>query len=186
MSTGRVILRSRPFQMALDRLCYELIETFEDLRQVALIGIQPRGVFLSDRLIERLNEITGNQTLMYGKLDITFYRDDFRKQANPLVASETVLDFSIEDRQVVLIDDVLYTGRTIQAAMTALNDFGRPAAVRLLTLVDRRFNRHLPIKANYVGIRVDAVDEAYVRVQWADEDQEDAILIYPQKESVAI
>ncbi len=186
MEHGRVILSSRPFQMALDRLCYALIENYDEFEGACVIGVQPRGVLLADRLVTRLHQILGSTTLRYGKLDITFYRDDFRKQGRPLVASQTVLDFPIEDQRVILVDDVLYTGRTIQAAMTALGDFGRPATVELLALVDRRFNRHLPIKANYVGIQVDAVDEAYVKVDWADQDGNDRILIYPQKQEQSV
>lgn len=182
MEHGRVILSSRPFQMALDRLCYALIENYDTFEGACVIGVQPRGVLLADRLVNRLHQILGTTSLRYGKLDITFYRDDFRKQGRPLEASQTVLEFPIEDQRVILVDDVLYTGRTIQAAMTALGDFGRPATVELLALVDRRFNRHLPIKANYVGIQVDAVDEAYVKVSWADQDGDDKILIYPQKQ----
>ncbi len=186
MEHGRVILSSRPFQMVLDRLCYALIENYDAFEGTCVIGVQPRGVLLADRLVSRLNEILGSPSIRYGKLDITFYRDDFRKQGRPMVASQTVLEFPIEDQRVILIDDVLYTGRTIQAAMTALGDFGRPATVELLALVDRRFNRHLPIKANYVGIQVDAVDEAYVKVDWADQDGDDRILIYPQKQEPAV
>ncbi|MBK7343356.1 MAG: bifunctional pyr operon transcriptional regulator/uracil phosphoribosyltransferase PyrR [Saprospiraceae bacterium] len=181
MEHGRVILSSKPFQMVLDRLCYALIENYDEFHGACLIGIQPRGVLLADRLVSRLHQILHQDDLRYGKLDITFYRDDFRIQGRPLVASRTELDFSIENQRVILIDDVLYTGRTVQAAMTALGDFGRPETVELLALVDRRFNRHLPIKANYVGIQVDAVDEAYVKVSWADHDGDDKILIYPQK-----
>lgn len=186
MENGRVILSSKPFQMVLDRLCYALIENYNDFGDTCLIGIQPRGVLLADRLVARLKEILPESTFQYGKLDITFYRDDFRKHAKPLEASKTDLEFAIEDQRVILIDDVLYTGRTIQAAMTALGDFGRPSTVELLALVDRRFNRHLPIKANYTGIQVDAVDEAYVKVSWADQDGDDKILIFPQKHEAKV
>lgn len=185
MEHGRVILSSRPFQMALDRLCYALIENYDEFQGACMIGIQPRGVLLADRIFSRLSQILERTDIQYGKLDITFYRDDFRKQGRPLVASKTVLEFPVEGQRVILIDDVLYTGRTVQAAMTALGDFGRPETVELLALVDRRFNRHLPIKANYVGIQVDAVDEAYVKVSWADQDGDDKILIYPQKQESA-
>ena len=186
MEDGRVILSSKPFQMVLDRLCYALIENYNDFQGTYLIGIQPRGVLLADRLVARLKDILPDSTLQYGQLDITFYRDDFRKHGKPLAASKTNLEFAIEDQRVILIDDVLYTGRTIQAAMTALGDFGRPSTVELLALVDRRFNRHLPIKANYTGIQVDAVDEAYVKVSWADQDGDDKILIFPQKHEVQV
>lgn len=182
MNDGRIILDSKPFGMVLDRLCCELIENYDRFEEACLIGIQPRGTFLADRLYARLDDWNARGELQYGKLDITFYRDDFHLREAPLIASETELDFPVEGRHIILVDDVLYTGRTVHAAMTALGDFGRPATVALLTLVDRRFNRHLPIRADHVGIRVDAVDEAYVRVRWRDHDGEDQVLIFGQKE----
>jgi pyrimidine operon attenuation protein / uracil phosphoribosyltransferase len=169
--------------MVLDRLCCELIENHDRFEGVCLIGVQPRGIHLADRLIRRLEEWGSRGALRYGKVDITFYRDDFHLRSAPPIASETQLEFPVEGQRIILVDDVLYTGRTIQAAMTALGDFGRPATVELLALVDRRFNRHLPIRANYAGLQVDAVDEAYVRVSWADQDGEDRILIFPHKEA---
>jgi pyrimidine operon attenuation protein/uracil phosphoribosyltransferase len=184
MVSGRVILESKPFGIVLDRLCHALIERYDRFENTCLIGIQPRGTWLADRVVVRLAEILGDTPLRYGKLDITFYRDDFRIQKSPPIASQTEMDFTIEGRDIVLIDDVLYTGRTILAAMTALGDFGRPDSVETLTLVDRRFNRHLPIYANYVGLRVDAVDEAYVKVFWKDRDGEDLVRIYAHKEEV--
>lgn len=181
MDKGRLILASRPFQMVLDRLCHELIENYDDFEGACLIGIQPRGPFLSERIHRRLSDLVPGNRLLTGKLDITFYRDDHHLRTSPILASETQLEFPIEGKRVILVDDVLYTGRTIQAAMTALGDHGRPATVELLTLVDRRFNRHLPILANYVGLRVDAVEEAYVRVSWQAIDGEDQVMIYPNK-----
>jgi pyrimidine operon attenuation protein/uracil phosphoribosyltransferase len=121
--------------------------------------------------------------LEYGKLDITFYRDDFRQKGRHIKASSTEIDFSIENKKIILVDDVLYTGRTIQSALTALNDHGRPAQVVLLCLIDRRFNRHLPIHPNYKGIAIDALEEAYVKVEWADIDGEDRVLFYAAKQS---
>lgn len=185
MHEGRVILSSKPFQMVLDRLCLQLLERYDDFSGTCLLGIQPRGIWLADRLHSRLSALESQLLLKYGKLDITFYRDDFHLHKDPLIASDTQIDFPIEGCKVILVDDVLYTGRTIQAAMSALNDLGRPAEVSLLTLVDRRFNRHLPIKADYIGIVVDAVDEAYVRVCWKGKDEDDGILLFPQRLSVA-
>lgn len=183
MEENRVILDAARFRLTIDRLCYQLIETFDDLRNTCLIGIQPRGVPLSDVLKKRLHEILGHSAFDYGKLDITFYRDDYRTRDKPLAASKTVMDFLVDGKNVVLVDDVLYTGRTVQAAMTALNDFGRPARVELLALVDRRFNRHLPIQADFIGLRVDSLDEAYVKVQWDPAGEEHKILIFPDKNS---
>lgn len=180
MEKGRVILDQERFALTIDRLCQELIETFDRFEMTCLVGVQPRGTLLSDRIHARLEQL-GIQNLAYGKLDITFYRDDFRTRSKPLRASATEMDFLVEEKKVVLVDDVLYTGRTIQAALTALNHYGRPQLVELLTLVDRRFNRHLPIQADFTGITIDAVDEAYVRVEWAEKDGEDQVLLFPEK-----
>ncbi|MEL6925116.1 MAG: phosphoribosyltransferase family protein [Bacteroidota bacterium] len=114
-------------------------------------------------------------------MDITFYRDDFRTRLKPLNPSITEMDFLVDDKRVLLIDDVLYSGRTIQAAMTGLNHYGRPNDVELLVLVDRRFNRDLPIQANYIGVTVDTVDQAYVQVQWEQMDGSDRIILFQDK-----
>jgi pyrimidine operon attenuation protein/uracil phosphoribosyltransferase len=142
-----------------------------------LIGVQPRGIYVSNRINERLKALKPNIAFDYGKLDITFYRDDFRRREKPLQASETELNFSIEGKKVVLVDDVLYTGRTIRAAMDALLDFGRPQQVELLVLIDRRYTRHLPIEANYVGKKIDSIASEVVRVEWHDQDGADKVWI---------
>lgn len=183
MEHGRVILTQGRFALTIDRLCHQLIETYDSFTDTCLIGIQPRGVAFASRIYQRLFDITGVPNIEYGKLDITFYRDDFRQRDKPLRASVTEMDFLVEDKNVVLVDDVLYTGRTVQAALTALHHYGRPAKVELLALVDRRFNRDLPIKSDYTGVRVDALDEAYVKVEWKDTDGEDRILLFPRKQS---
>lgn len=182
MSHGRVILSQGRFALTIDRLCHQLIEKYDTFDDTCLIGIQPRGVAMADRIYQRLMAITGVPKIEYGKLDITFYRDDFRHRDKPLRASVTEMDFIVENKNVVLIDDVLYTGRTVQAAMTALAHYGRPKKTELLALVDRRFNREVPIEADYTGIRVDALDEAYVKVEWSQvEGGEDTVLLFPQK-----
>ena len=181
MSQGRTILPAERFGLTLDRLCHQLIENYEEFEGACLIGVQPRGTLLADRIYKNLCAITGLPSIAYGKLDITFYRDDFRHREKPLRASTTEMDFLVEGKRVVLIDDVLYTGRTIHAAMSALLDFGRPAKVELLVLVDRRFNRDLPIRSDYTGIRVDALDEAYVRVDWAEDGINNQVLLFPHK-----
>ncbi len=182
MSNGRVILTKERFALTIDRLCHQLIENHDDFLNTCLIGIQQGGVPLVNRIHQRLLEITGISHIENGKLDITFYRDDFRHRSKPIRANVTEMDFLIEGKNVVLMDDVLYTGRSVQAALSALGDFGRPQKVELLTLVDRRFNRDLPIKADYAGLRVDSLDEAYVRVEWQEVEGEDQILLFPQKE----
>jgi pyrimidine operon attenuation protein / uracil phosphoribosyltransferase len=181
MDTGRVILDETRFQLTLERLCLQLIEEYDDFRDTALIGIQAGGIPLCDRITERLSEL-GVPQVRYGKLDITFYRDDFRTRTTPLAASKTQMDFLVEGLRVVLVDDVVYTGRTIQAALTALNHYGRPQSVRLLSMIDRRFNRHLPIQPNFSGLVVDALDEAYVRVEWAQDEGRDQVLLFANQD----
>ncbi|MBQ0739785.1 bifunctional pyr operon transcriptional regulator/uracil phosphoribosyltransferase PyrR, partial [Aquimarina celericrescens] len=119
----------------------------------------------------------GLTSLNYGKLDITFYRDDFRRGDKVLKASETDIDFIVENKHVVLIDDVLFTGRSIRSALTALQSYGRPSKIELLTLIDRRFSRHLPIQPDYNGRKVDAINDEHVKVCWIENDGEDAIYL---------
>ncbi len=181
MSRPRVIIENERFEWTIDRLCHELIEHYHGFEDTCLVGIQPRGTLLSDRVMERLSKIVHERPLTYGKLDITFYRDDFRTREKPLAANTTEMNFLVDSKKVILIDDVLYTGRTIHAALTALQHYGRPAKVELLTLIDRRFNRHLPVSGDYVGLRVDALDDAYVKVEWKELHGKDRVLLYPGK-----
>lgn len=169
MSSGRAILEKGQFNLTMKRLAHEVVENYPDWDQACIIGIQESGVQLAAALADEVSKITRRKGIPTGKLDITFYRDDFRMREEPLKPSTTELDFLLEGRKVLLVDDVLYTGRTVQAAMSAMQDFGRPAQVELLTLVDRRFWRHMPIQADYAGLVVDALDEAYVRVEWSEE-----------------
>lgn len=181
MKKGRVILNQERFRLTVDRLCRQLIEQYDDFSDTCLIGIQTGGVSLSSRLQERLLTMLDIDGITSGKLDITFYRDDFRTSQKPLQAYPTEMNFLTEDKNVILVDDVLYTGRTVQAALTALNHYGRPRRVDLVSMVDRRFNRELPIQSNYVGMVVDALDRAYVRVEWAEKEGEDKVLIFENR-----
>ncbi len=183
MARPRVILENVQFKLTIDRLCHQLIEEYQDFTNTCIIGIQERGVLLSDRIVSSLKRIDKKLKIPYGKIDITFYRDDFRRRETPLVASNTEMDFNVEGAKVILIDDVLYSGRTIQAGLIALGHYGRPSKVELLNLVDRRFNRDLPIQPNYTGITIDAIDEAYVKVEWDEIDGNDKIILYPFKKS---
>jgi pyrimidine operon attenuation protein/uracil phosphoribosyltransferase len=172
---GKVILEKKQFDITLDRLCFELIEKHGDFSNTALIGLQPRGIYLSRRLHARIQEILKNKTILYGELDIAFYRDDFRRGHEQIVPSELKMDFSVEDKNIVLIDDVLYTGRTIRAALDALTDFGRPSRVELLVLIDRRYSRHLPIQPDYVGLEVDSRANEKVKVEWKETSKKDVV-----------
>ncbi|MCX6350571.1 MAG: bifunctional pyr operon transcriptional regulator/uracil phosphoribosyltransferase PyrR, partial [Bacteroidetes bacterium] len=146
-----VLLQGKKFEITLERLCYQLIETYRDFEDTAIIGLQPRGIYAAKRLHLLLEKIIG-KNILYGNLDATFHRDDFRRGNQIHIPSAVSIDFPIEDKKIILVDDVLYTGRTIRAGLDALLDFGRPNTVELLTFVDRRYNRQLPIEANYIGL----------------------------------
>lgn len=175
---AKVIIKSDQLKRLIDRLCYQIIEHHDKFQESCIVGIQQKGVILSNRIINKLKQLRPDIDIHFGKLDITFFRDDFRSGKKILAPHEMDMDFLIDGKRVILVDDVLYTGRTIQAALQALSNFGRPSKVELLVLIDRRFNRHLPIQADYYGMRVDALDEAYVRVEWAEVEGEDKVLFY--------
>ncbi len=172
------ILGSKAFGFTINRLCHQLIEDHGDLEGTALIGLQPRGVELARRLRQELRAILKEEKLKYGELDITFHRDDFRHRATPPSPFSTQLDFPLDGRKVILVDDVLFTGRTIRAGLDALLAFGRPAGVQLLVLVDRRFSRELPIQPDYVGRKVDSIAGQHVTVEWRESDGEDRVLLH--------
>lgn len=178
---SKTLLPTEKFNLTLRRLCQQLLEVYGDFTNCCLIGIQPRGRFLSARIKQLLLEEEPELRFDYGLLDITFHRDDFRLRDKPLQPYPTNINFSTEGKRVILVDDVLYTGRTIQAGLAAINHFGRPLEVELLALIDRRFNRHLPIQADYIGLRVDALDESYVRVDWHDDGKEKEVLLFSAK-----
>lgn len=173
----KVLLSSKDIHIILNRLACQLIENHLDFSNTVLVGIQPRGVFLADRLAKLLTDNYKISNLKLGYLDITFYRDDFRRGDKPLEANKTQIDFIVEDKKVVFIDDVLYTGRSIRAALTAIQSFGRPSEIELLTLIDRRFSRHLPIQPNYRGRQVDAINNERVKVMWEENEGEDVIYL---------
>ncbi|MES1220081.1 MAG: bifunctional pyr operon transcriptional regulator/uracil phosphoribosyltransferase PyrR [Bacteroidota bacterium] len=156
------ILNEQQLAITIKRLANQVLENHLDLNNTVLIGMQPRGIYVSDRIVEEIKKEISSEKVKYGKLDITFYRDDVRNQLH--VANKTDINFSIEGKNVVLIDDVLYTGRTIRAALDALLDFGRPDKVELCILVDRRFNRQLPIQPDYVGKAIDTITSQKVKV----------------------
>jgi pyrimidine operon attenuation protein / uracil phosphoribosyltransferase len=175
--SSQLIINKKQLSLILDRLCYQLIENHNDFNNTVLIGLQPRGIFLLNRIIQHIHLINPKLVIQNGTLDVTFHRDDFRRRDTPLQASKTSIDFLIEDKNVVLVDDVLYTGRTIRSGMDALLAFGRPANVELLVLVDRRFKRHLPIQADYIGKTVDSIEEEKVKVFWQETDKEDKVIL---------
>ena len=173
----KVLLNAKEVNIILHRLACQLIENHNDFTNTVLIGIQPRGKFLANRLVELLRTEYRIKDVQIGHLDITFYRDDFRRGDKPLEANTTEIDFIVENKKVVFVDDVLYTGRSIRAALTAIQSFGRPSDIELLTLIDRRFSRHLPIQPDYKGRQVDAINEEKVIVNWKENDGKDAVYL---------
>ena len=169
------ILSEQQLGITIKRLAHQILENNNDLVNTVLIGLQPRGIYISDRIVSAIKKEFPAVAINYGKLDITFYRDDVRKELH--IANQTDISFSIEGKNVVLIDDVLYTGRTIRAALDALQDFGRPEKVELCVLIDRRFRRQLPIQPDYVGRVVDSFVSQKVKVLWKEKDGKDEVVI---------
>ena len=163
----KTILDKKQLHLTILRLAHQLLENCVDLNDIVFIGIQPRGVQVATKLMECIQQLSSTKP-QYGILDITFYRDDVREELH--VGSTTDIPFSVEGKKVILIDDVLYTGRTIRAALDALQDFGRPKKVELCVLVDRRFNRELPIQPDYCGKAIDSVISQKVKVNWQQEE----------------
>lgn len=173
----KTLLNSKDIEIILHRLACELIENHNDFSNTVLIGLQPRGSYLANRLANLLKTEYHIKNLELGLLDITFYRDDFRRKDTPLAAETTEMDFLVEGKKVIIIDDVLFSGRSIRAALTAIQSYGRPETIELLVLIDRRFSRHLPIQPNYKGRQVDAINEEKVLVTWNETHNKDAVFI---------
>ncbi|HTI91555.1 MAG TPA: bifunctional pyr operon transcriptional regulator/uracil phosphoribosyltransferase PyrR [Puia sp.] len=171
----KTILNEQQLEITIQRLTHQLLENHLDLENTVLIGIQPRGIYFSDRIVQQLKSQVNPASIRYGKLDITFYRDDVRTGLHEL--NQTDIPFSIENTNVVLIDDVLWTGRTIRAALDALLDFGRPAKVELCVLIDRRFSRQLPIQSDYTGKSIDSIITQKVKVYWKEKDGKDEVTL---------
>ena len=171
----KVLLNAIEVNIALHRLACQLIENHDTFSNTVLIGIQPRGIFLAERIKLLLETEYNVKNIELGYLDITFYRDDFRRNDKPIEANRTKINFIVEDKKVVFIDDVLYTGRSIRAALTAIQSFGRPLEIELLTFIDRRFSRHLPIQPDYRGRQVDAINNEKVKVCWKENDGIDTV-----------
>ena len=176
------IIGTKELNVILNRLCCELIENHTDFTNTVFIGLQPRGFALTKRLLKLLHENYKVGNIPVGYLDITFFRDDFRRRDEPIRANQTKIDFLVEEKNVVFIDDVLYTGRSVRAALDAVQSFGRPARIELLCLIDRRFSRDLPIQPDYTGKRVDAIASQRVNVFWQEENGKDAVTLSSKSE----
>ena len=163
--------------LVINRLCRELIENHNNFEDTVLIGVQPRGSLLGKRISKCIQDILNLQSLKLGLLDISFFRDDFRRKKGMLTPHETNIDFNIENVNIIIIDDVLYTGRTIRSALDALGSFGRPKSVELLVLIDRRFSRDLPIQPNYVGSTINIIDSEKIIVEWKEINGRDQVVM---------
>ncbi len=177
----KILLPSHQLRLVLLRLAHQLVEVHGQFENTILVGIQPRGVAVSDRLVGILREISGVENLPYATLDATFYRDDLHQGTSLRLPSQTRFPFPIEGKTVVLIDDVLFTGRTIRAAIDALLDIGRPQKVELLALIDRRFSRELPVQPDYSGFAMDTYESRRVRLLWGEAPGEDVVYLEEQK-----
>jgi len=168
------ILKQKQMELTIKRLAHQILENHLNLANTVLIGIQPRGIFLSDRIVDELKRLIPSDKILYGKLDITFYRDDIRKELK--LANTTEIPFSTAGKEIIIIDDVLWTGRTIRSALDALIDFGRPSKIELCVLIDRRFSRELPIQSDYVGRAIDTFSSQKVYVRWKEKHDVDEVV----------
>ncbi|MGF9972382.1 bifunctional pyr operon transcriptional regulator/uracil phosphoribosyltransferase PyrR [Bacillus velezensis] len=178
MNQKAVILDEQAIRRALTRIAHEMIERNKGMNDCILVGIKTRGIYLAERLAERIEQIEGNPVTV-GEIDITLYRDDLTKKTSneePLVKGADI-PADITDQKVIVVDDVLYTGRTVRAAMDALVDVGRPSSIQLAVLVDRG-HRELPIRADYIGKNIPTSKAEKVMVQLSEVDQTDMVAIY--------
>jgi pyrimidine operon attenuation protein / uracil phosphoribosyltransferase len=171
----KTILTEKELAITIQRLSHQLLENHLTYDDLVIIGIQPRGIFFSDRIVQQINQQITPGKITYGKLDITFYRDDIRQGLHTI--NHTDIPFSIEKKTIILVDDVLYTGRTVRAAMDALLAFGRPAKVELCILIDRRFSREVPIQADYAGRSIDTIITQKVKVLWKERDGKEEVVL---------
>ena len=176
MIDSRQILNNKQIDIIIRRLCHQLIENHQDFSNTVIVSLLPRGQQVANKIINKLEEVTGNK-ISRGELDISFYRDDLRRNTEPIVPHKMNMDVSVDSKQVVIIDDVLYTGRSVRSAIDALMPFGRPKSIELLVLIDRRLSRHLPIQPDYVGKVIDSIDSEKVIVTIDEEDENDNIII---------
>ncbi len=176
--SDRTILNPTQFDLTIKRLSHQLIENYTDFSGTVIIGLQPRGTFLAERIKKELQTIDEKIKIDVGALDVTFFRDDFRRQNQPIIPNKTEINFIIENKRVILMDDVLFTGRTIRAGLDAMLAFGRPKTVELLVLINRRYKRHLPIQADYIGKNVHSIVSERVKVNWKGIDKEDKVILY--------
>ncbi len=171
----KVLLNAQQLAITIKRLAHQILENVSENDDAVIIGLQPRGIYLSEQIVKEIKKNDPNGKVHYGKLDITFYRDDIRNELHE--PKQTEINFSIEGKKVILIDDVLFTGRTIRAALDALLALGRPEKVELCVLIDRRFSRQFPIQPDYVGKAIDSSITQKIKVYWQQKDGKDEVVI---------
>ncbi len=175
MKKKKIILNDQDFKRIITRISHEIIEKHKGTQNLALVGIQTRGDFLAKRLADQIQKIE-NVTIPVGSMDINMYRDDWTKISHQPIVRPSKIPFSVDDMDIILVDDVLFTGRTIRAAMDALNDFGRPSRIELAILVDRG-HRELPIQADYKGKYINTGHEDMINVLVNEYDKQDIVYI---------
>ena len=175
MSDKRKILNKKQINIIIKRLCHQLIENHNNFSDTVIVSLLPRGKHVARKIVNKLEQILEHK-INYGELDISFYRDDLRRHSEPIIPHKMEMNISVDERNVVFIDDVLYTGRSVRSAIDALMPFGRPKSIELLVFIDRRLSRHLPIQPDYVGKVVDSIDSEKVVVNITN-DGNDNILI---------
>ncbi len=178
MKKKKTILNDQDFKRIITRIAYEIIETHKGVQNLGLVGIQTRGDSLAKRLADQIRDIE-DIIVPVGSMDINMYRDDWTKISHQPTVRPSNIPFSVDDKKIILVDDVLYTGRTIRSAMDALMDFGRPSRIELAILVDRG-HRELPIQADYRGIFIDTEPDDMIHVHVLEHDDED--LVYKEIE----
>ncbi len=170
----RLLFNSKLLKITINRLCHHLIENHGDFSDTVILGMQPRGIYLAERIKKGL-QVELDKKIPLGYLDTTFHRDDFRRREIPKTPNQTNVPFVIENKKVVLIDDVLFTGRSVRAALDAMTMFGRPSKVELLVLIDRMYSRDVPVEANYIGRKVNTMPSQHVLVQLEEQGKKDNI-----------
>jgi len=176
INDSREILNRKQIDIVIERLCHELIENHFDFSNTVLVSLMPRGRHVGKKIHEKLETII-KKRIKYGELDSSFYRDDLRKHTNPIVPHKMLMNFSVDEKNVVFIDDVLFTGRSVRSAIDALMPFGRPKTIELLVLISRRLTRQLPIQPNYIGKEVDSIDSEKVVVRLDNKKDINSIII---------
>jgi len=175
MKKQKTILNAKDIERALIRISCEIIEAHKGVKNLALVGIMTRGDFLAKRLQKQIEKLEG-VSIPVGDMDINLYRDDWTKISSQPIVRPSKIPFSVDDKNIVLVDDVLFTGRTIRAAMEALMDFGRPARIELAVLVDRG-HRELPLQADYKGVCLNTIHSEMVNVHLVEHDNDDRVFI---------